>query len=225
MTCYFTYFTARYQAFPNVIWDYSKESYYELDKDYLASRLALVKENDSYRRLTTVHDDRHFYGEPQNAGLLDFATLQQHDDFYTSALLERSKRRLADLQLGVWLRERAGRAGRLLRLVKQHGRGLHRSRLPGGHGRGVHRLLLQLHGLEHHRLQLHATRLQALQDPARLLHVDSHGGNSSRAATTCATTAHCAWHAATMSSLCTRGPAAAPICRTIFSAGHSAVSG
>ena len=90
---YFTYLAARYQAFPNIIWDYSKESYYELDKDYLASRLALVKASDSYRRLMTVHDDRRFYGDAQNAGLLDFATLQQHSDFYSSALLDRSFRR------------------------------------------------------------------------------------------------------------------------------------
>jgi len=90
---YFKYVTARYQAFPNIIWDYSKESYYELDKDYLASRIALVKVNDAYRRLTTVHDDRRFYGQPQNAGLLDFVTLQQHNEFYASALIERQNRR------------------------------------------------------------------------------------------------------------------------------------
>jgi hypothetical protein len=89
---YFKYVTARYQAFPNIIWDYSKESYYELDKDYLASRLAIVKANDGYRRLLTVHDDRRFYGQPQNAGLLDFATLQQHDEFYNSMLLNRAAR-------------------------------------------------------------------------------------------------------------------------------------
>lgn len=89
---FFTYVTARYQAFPNVIWDYAKESYYELDKDYLASRIALIKANDGYRRLMTVHDDRRFYGKPENAGLLDFVTLQQHGDFYTSAILEREYR-------------------------------------------------------------------------------------------------------------------------------------
>lgn len=89
---YFKYITARYQAFPNVIWDYSKETYYELDKNYVASRLQIVKANDGYRRLTTVHDDRLFYGDAQNAGLLDFATLQQHNEFYASALLERAAR-------------------------------------------------------------------------------------------------------------------------------------
>jgi hypothetical protein len=88
----FKHIVARYQAFPNIIWDYSKETYYELDKDYVANRLALIRANDGYRRLLTVHDDRRFYGQPENAGLLDFVTVQQHGEFYHAALVERSLR-------------------------------------------------------------------------------------------------------------------------------------
>lgn len=89
----FKYLTARYQAFPNIIWDYSKETYYELDKEYVASRMALIRANDAYRRLSTVHDDRRYYAVPEHAGLVDFVTLQQHGEFYHSALYERSLRR------------------------------------------------------------------------------------------------------------------------------------
>ena len=54
---YFKYIIARYQAYPNIIWDFSKESYYEEDKEYIHSRLNIVKANDAYQRLRTLHDN------------------------------------------------------------------------------------------------------------------------------------------------------------------------
>jgi len=89
---YFKYIVCRYQAFPNVIWDYAKESYYETDKDYIKNRLELIRMTDGYHRLVTIHDDRLFYARDSHARTLDFHTGQQHHDLHASALLERGKR-------------------------------------------------------------------------------------------------------------------------------------
>lgn len=89
---FFKYVTARYQAYCNVMWDFSKETYNEEDKEYIKNRLCLVKQNDGYNRLTTVHDDPIFYNDDKYASVLDFQTLQQHDDFYTYVLWQREKR-------------------------------------------------------------------------------------------------------------------------------------
>lgn len=88
---YFRYITARYQAFSNVIWDFSKEAYHESDKSYIADRIRLVKGLDAYGRLFTLHDDKLFYSKPEYADLLDFVTLQQHSDLYAYGLLEWSR--------------------------------------------------------------------------------------------------------------------------------------
>ncbi len=95
---YFSYIIARYQAFPNIIWDFSKEGFYELDKDYLINRLNLIKNNDAYNHLTTVHDDRILYGRCADRLPVDFLTAQQHKahyrhtDFYYFTLLETMKK-------------------------------------------------------------------------------------------------------------------------------------
>ena len=87
----FRYVVARYQAFPNLVWDFSKESFYEPDKEYVRERVAYVRSLDAYGHLLTVHDDPIFYG--RHGGSVDFVTLQQHSDFYSSILVERSLRR------------------------------------------------------------------------------------------------------------------------------------
>ena len=89
---YFKYITARYQAFPNVIWDFSKEAYYERDKDYISNRIKLIKDNDGHNRPVTLHDDKVFYKNEVYAKDLDFLTAQQHDDFYYHVLYERNKK-------------------------------------------------------------------------------------------------------------------------------------
>ncbi|MBN1672628.1 MAG: DUF4038 domain-containing protein [Kiritimatiellae bacterium] len=90
---YFRYVTARYQAYPNVIWDFSKESFNEPDKAYIASRLSLIRAHDAYRHLLTIHDDPVFSAHPVYGRMLDFFTAQQHVDFYRAALLERAQHR------------------------------------------------------------------------------------------------------------------------------------
>lgn len=55
---YFDYVIKRYQAFPNILWDVSKEalSYGRCDSNYLLDRILRLKQLDSYSRLLTVHD-------------------------------------------------------------------------------------------------------------------------------------------------------------------------
>lgn len=54
------YVVSRYQAFGNIVWDISKESYnfYKETKrhDYSLNRIQFIRNNDSYRHLVTSHD-------------------------------------------------------------------------------------------------------------------------------------------------------------------------
>jgi hypothetical protein len=57
---YWRYIVARYQAYPNVVWDVSKESF-NLHRetgshDYTLDRMRIVRHADAYRHLVTVHD-------------------------------------------------------------------------------------------------------------------------------------------------------------------------
>ncbi|MGY6649685.1 apiosidase-like domain-containing protein [Wenyingzhuangia sp. IMCC45574] len=55
---YFDYVVKRYQAFPNMLWDISKEALYygRADANYIKERIERVRKLDSYKRLLTVHD-------------------------------------------------------------------------------------------------------------------------------------------------------------------------
>ena len=55
---YFDYVARRYQAFPNLVWDISKEAlgYGHTDVDYISERIKRLRELDSFDRLITVHD-------------------------------------------------------------------------------------------------------------------------------------------------------------------------
>lgn len=55
---YFDYVIKRYQAFPNMLWDISKEALYygRADAKYIKERIERVRKLDSYNRLLTVHD-------------------------------------------------------------------------------------------------------------------------------------------------------------------------
>ena len=82
----FRYVLARYTAYDMIHWDFAKETYYELDKDYISGRLRQLRTADPYRHLMTVHDDPagiERYGE-----LIDYLTVQQHHDFHMHAVHE-----------------------------------------------------------------------------------------------------------------------------------------
>lgn len=54
----FDYLVKRYQAFPNLIWDISKEAlaYGMDDMDYIVERIDRLRKLDGHKRLVTVHD-------------------------------------------------------------------------------------------------------------------------------------------------------------------------
>lgn len=55
---YFDYVVKRYQAFPNMIWDISKEAlfYGRASEEYILERIERVRELDQFKRLVSVHD-------------------------------------------------------------------------------------------------------------------------------------------------------------------------
>ena len=55
---YFDYVVKRYQAYPNIVWDISKEAlgYGHTDVNYIGDRITRLRELDAYDRLITVHD-------------------------------------------------------------------------------------------------------------------------------------------------------------------------
>jgi hypothetical protein len=75
---YFRYTTARYQAYPNAVWDFSKEAYNERDKGLEKRLIDLVRANDGYHRLTTAHDNDLYDWDPKLNTNLDFRTDQEH---------------------------------------------------------------------------------------------------------------------------------------------------
>ena len=85
---YVQHIVARYQAFDTVVWDFAKETYLVPDKEYVHRKLKQIREWDGHRRLLTVHDDKIMFRDPEWSSLLDFHTLQQHQDFYSEAIRE-----------------------------------------------------------------------------------------------------------------------------------------
>ena len=72
---YFDYVVRRYQAYPNLIWDISKEAlgYGHNDVNYIHGRIRRLRELDAYQRLITVHD----YGYCRRfADKIDFVSVQ-----------------------------------------------------------------------------------------------------------------------------------------------------
>ncbi len=72
---YFDYVVRRYQAFPNLVWDVSKEAlgYGHTDVGYITERIARLRENDAYDRLITVHDYGYCRNFPEQ---VDFVSVQ-----------------------------------------------------------------------------------------------------------------------------------------------------
>ncbi|TFG68090.1 MAG: DUF4038 domain-containing protein, partial [Anaerolineales bacterium] len=72
---YFDYVIARYQAFPNVVWDASKEAlgYGRCDMEYVIERIQRARRLDAHKRLLTVHDYAFCAKYPE---LVDFISIQ-----------------------------------------------------------------------------------------------------------------------------------------------------
>jgi hypothetical protein len=89
---YFRWLVARYAAYPNVVWDFSKEAHNEKDLDYKLGRLRFLRATDPYRRLLTVHDDNAAYDAGKYDGLLDFRADQQHSQWGAFIARQRQQR-------------------------------------------------------------------------------------------------------------------------------------
>lgn len=81
---YFDYVVARYQGFPNVLWDISKEAtgYGHNDMDYIVRRTQRLRELDGHERLLTVHAFSYCVKHPDT---VDFMSTQN----WTTSIYER----------------------------------------------------------------------------------------------------------------------------------------
>ncbi|MFR9586156.1 MAG: nucleoside hydrolase-like domain-containing protein [Rikenellaceae bacterium] len=69
---YFDYVVKRYQAFPNVVWDISKEAlgYNRVDLDFINRRIDRLRSIDSFDRLVSVHDYRYCSERPESVDFI-----------------------------------------------------------------------------------------------------------------------------------------------------------
>ena len=89
---YFRTIGARYAAYCNVVWDFSKEAHNEKDLGYKVEWLRRLAELDPYGRLRTVHDDSAAYDEGAYDEVLDFRSDQQHSRWHETILSQRRMR-------------------------------------------------------------------------------------------------------------------------------------
>lgn len=73
---YFDYVIKRYQAYPNVLWDISKEAlaYGRDDLGYITRRIDRLRKLDAHQRLVTVHDYNYCRQFPEK---VDFISVQE----------------------------------------------------------------------------------------------------------------------------------------------------
>ena len=88
---YFQWLAARYAAYPNVHWDFSKEANNEKDLEYKLGRIRLLRECDPYRRLVTNHDDKATYNSGAYDKVLDYRCDQQHSKWHETLLAHRAR--------------------------------------------------------------------------------------------------------------------------------------
>jgi hypothetical protein len=88
---YFRWLIARYCAYPNVHWDFSKESNNEKDLDYKLGRIKFIRDNDPYRRAITTHTDLQTYDSGAYNEVLDYRSDQVHSKWHASLLNHRQQ--------------------------------------------------------------------------------------------------------------------------------------
>ncbi|MGA0029766.1 MAG: DUF5060 domain-containing protein [Opitutales bacterium] len=79
---FFRWLVARYAAYPNLIWDFSKEAHNEKGLAYKQDWLKWLRENDPYHHLTTVHDDDKANESGAYDDLTDFRADQHHGNLW-----------------------------------------------------------------------------------------------------------------------------------------------
>jgi hypothetical protein len=89
---YFSYVTSRYEAYPNIIWDFSKEASRDGNRDYVKAMLALIKSKDAYRRLQTVHSYGSYSTDANYNSTIDFLTDENGANLYSTVISDRAAR-------------------------------------------------------------------------------------------------------------------------------------
>ena len=89
---FFRWLVARYAAYPNLIWDFSKEAHNEKDLDYKQACLKYIHVTDPYHHLMTVHDDDKANDSGAYDGLTDFRADQNHSKWHETILRQRERR-------------------------------------------------------------------------------------------------------------------------------------
>ena len=77
---FFHWLMARYSAYPNIIWDFSKEAHNEKNLSYKQDWLKYIRKTDPYHHLITVHDDDLANDSGAYDDLTDFRADQHHND-------------------------------------------------------------------------------------------------------------------------------------------------
>ena len=77
---YFDYVIQRYQAYPNIVWDISKEAldYGRDDMGYITRRIDRLRRGDGHGRILTVHDYKYCSAFP---GKVDFISIQEWEPY------------------------------------------------------------------------------------------------------------------------------------------------
>ena len=88
---FFRWVIARYAAYPNVHWDFSKESNNEKNLDYKLGRMKSIRDNDPYRRPISTHTDTATYNAGTYNDVLDFRSDQQHSKWRATILDHRKQ--------------------------------------------------------------------------------------------------------------------------------------
>ena len=86
---YFRWLVARYCAYPNLHWDFSKESNNEKDLAYKLGRLKFLRDNDPYHRPITTHTDLPAYNRGAYNDVLDYRCDQVHSKWHAAMLNHR----------------------------------------------------------------------------------------------------------------------------------------
>lgn len=89
---FFRWLIARYPAYPNINWDFSKEANNEENLAYKRDRLGFLRHNDPYHRLLTIHDDHQTYDDGAYNKLLDYRSDQEHSKWHATLIEHRRQR-------------------------------------------------------------------------------------------------------------------------------------
>jgi hypothetical protein len=90
---FFHWLIARYSAYPNVHWDFSKESNNDRDLNYKLGRIRFIHDNDPYHRPITTHTDLETFDAGAYNDVLDYRSDQTHSKWHAT-LLDHQKQHL-----------------------------------------------------------------------------------------------------------------------------------